>query len=121
MLRVILDTSFILTALKFKIDIKSQLSEILDEKFSIHYIDKTLNELKGKPLEKLAKLILKNMKAIEISTSSKTNVDNLILEHVETHQDDLVATQDIALKEKLKKRNIRLITIRQKSRLKLIN
>ena len=121
MKKVLLDTSFILTALKYKIDIKSELTNIIDEKFTIHYIDKTINELKGKPLEKLAKDILKKINARKITTNKDKNVDSLLIVHSEANKNVFVATQDKRLKEKLKKRNARIITIRQKKYLKIIN
>jgi len=120
MKNIILDTSFILTALKFHIDIKLELKNIIDETFLIFYIDKTLKELENKPLEKLAKGILENMNAKAIKTSSDGNVDSLLIAHSIKNSKDIIATQDKVLKEKLKKRNITLITIRQKKHLKLI-
>ncbi len=121
MKKILLDTSFILSALKYKIDIKSELNNIIDEKFSTYYIDKTLTELKGKPLEKLAKDILKKINAKKIITHENKNVDSLLILHSEANKDVLVATQDKRLKEKLKKRNVGLITIRQKKYLKITN
>jgi len=121
MKQIILDTSFILTALKFKIDIKSELNKILDEKFTIHIIDKTLNELKNKPLEKLSLEILKKINSKIIKTSKDKNVDSLLIDYSKSHKKVFIATQDRALKEKLKKRNVRLITIRQKKYLKVQN
>lgn len=121
MKNVVLDTSFILTALSNKIDIKQELLNLLDEPFSIYYIDKTKDELKNKPLEKLAITVLKNLSATEIKTTKEGNVDSLLIIHAETYPKDIIATQDKALKEKLKKRNTRLITIRQKRYLKMVN
>ena len=121
MKKILLDTSFILTALKYKIDIKSELTNIIDEKFSIHYIDKTIYELRGKPLEKLAKEILEKINAKKITTTEDNNVDSLLISHSEAKKDIFVATQDKHLKEKLKKRNVGLITIRQKKYLKITN
>ncbi len=120
MKNIILDTSFILTALRFKVQIKEELTRIINEKFSLYYIDKTINELKNKPLEKLAISLLKSLNAKPIKTTEPKNVDSLILSHVKQHPKALVATQDKALKEKLKKANTALITIRQKNHLKLI-
>ena len=120
--RIILDTCFILTALKQKIDIKSELERILNKSFRLYIIDKTLDELKGKKDEKLAKAIIKKIKCTNIKTEQpKSNVDSLIINHTKNHPNITVATQDRALKEKLKKRNIRLITIRQKKYLKITN
>ena len=121
MQKVILDTSFILTAIKCKIDILAELTRILDEKFSIFYIDKSMNELANKPAGKLALALLKNMKASPIETNVDKNVDSLLIDYAEAHPNDIIATQDRALKEKLKKRNTRLITIRQKTHLMRVN
>jgi rRNA-processing protein FCF1 len=120
MKNIILDTSFILTALKFKIQINTELNRILDQKFSLYYIDKTLKELQKKPLETLAKKLLNILNAKPIKTNSEKNVDSLIIEYSETHPKAIVATQDKGLKEKLKKRKTAIITIRQKSHLKLM-
>ena len=116
-----MDTCFILTCLEFKIDIVQELKNILEESYSLFYIDKTIDELKNKPLEKLAISILENIKAKPIKTTMDTNVDSLLISHAEANPEDIIATQDKKLKEKLKKRNARLITIRQKRYLKLVN
>ena len=116
-----MDTCFILTCLEFRIDIVQELNKILEERYSLYYIDKTKEELKNKPLEKLAISILKKIKAKPIKTTEDTNVDSLIISHAEANPEDIIATQDKKLKEKLKKRNTRLITIRQKRYLKLVN
>jgi rRNA-processing protein FCF1 len=121
MKQIILDTSFILTALKFKVQINTELNRILDQKFSLYYIDKTFKELEKKPLENLAKKLLIKLNAKPIKTDSNKNVDSLIIEHTKTHPTALVATQDKGLKEKLKKRKTALITVRQKSHLQRIN
>ncbi len=121
MKKIILDTCTILTAIKFKIDLKSELTRILDEKFKVYYIDKTLKELKSKQWGKLAIEILNILKSEKIIAKEDKNVDSLIIKYTEEHPKTLVATQDKALKEKLKKRNIRLVTIRQKRYLKIIN
>ena len=121
MKKILLDTCTILTTLKFKIDLKLELIRIFDEKFKVLYIDKTIDELKTKPLGKLAIQILNNLDSKRIITKENKNVDSLIIRYIEKHPETLVATQDKALKEKLKKRNIRLVTIRQKRYLKIIN
>ena len=113
-MKIILDTDFILTALKYKIDIISQIKN-LNLNYKIYIIDQTLNELKNKPLEKLAKQFIKKINIIK--TKRNKIVDDLILEQ----KNIIVATQDKALKEKLKKHKIPIITIRQKKYLILQN
>ncbi len=116
-----MDTCFILTCLEFKIDILGELNRILEEKYSLYYIDRTVEELKKKPLEKLAISVLNQIGAKSIKTTEDTNVDSLLIAYAEANPEEIIATQDKKLKEKLKKRNIRLITIRQKRYLKLVN
>ena len=114
-MQVILDTDFLLNSLKFKIDIFSEFNRILDAKFTVSILDKTLDELKGKKLEKLALAFIKEKDINIIKTDKLKKVDNLILDM--TDKDTIVATQDKGLKRELRARNIKIITIRQKTHL----
>ena len=67
----------------------------------------TLEELKGKPNEKLAIAYAKRFKILK--TDKDKPVDDLLL----NYQNYVIATQDRALKEKLKKGGFSVITIRQ--------
>ncbi len=118
MTTIILDTSILLTALHHKIDLVSELRNILDTNVTLMIIDKTLTELRGKKLEKLAKDYINNHHITTIPTSQDKNVDNLILDHLTPTT--LVATQDRKLKEKLKKRKTGIITIRQQRYLAVV-
>ena len=109
---IILDTDFLLSSLKYKIDIFSEFSRILDKKFKVNILDKTLDELKCKNLEKMSIAFIQAKNINVIKTDRLKNVDNLILDLVD--KDTIVATQDKDLKRKLKKKNIQIITIRQK-------
>ena len=114
MKQVILDTDFIVFAAKNGIDIKAELSEVCDFSFEICVLDRTLDELEGKPSESLAKALIKDFKVIE--TSRDKPVDELLLEL----EGIVVVTQDKELKEKLKKRNIEVITTRQRKFLRFV-
>ncbi len=109
--KVILDTDFLLNCLRWKIDIKKELERILDEPFEICILDNTIDELKGKKDEKLAKAFIKEFKII------KTNIKGSFDEAVLNYEGSYIATQDKLLKEKLKKANFGIIVIRQKSHL----
>lgn len=114
-MKVILDTDFILTSLKYRVDILEQLRKALNINYKVYILDQTINELKGKSLEKLA---LKFVQELEIiKTKQDKQVDELLLEQ----KNCIVATQDKELKEKLKKAKIPIITIRQKKYLILQN
>lgn len=106
---IVFDTSFLLTAIKFKIDIFNELRRICDFKFRLAIIDKTLDELKNKKEEKLILNLIKNINIIK--TKKNKNVDNLILN---LDKDYIIATQDKELKDKLKEQKKGIITIRQK-------
>ncbi len=108
---LILDTDFILNSVKNHIDIELSIKPIFQEKLQISYLDKTLDELKNKPLESLAKKAIKKFDIIK--TNKDKPVDGIILELIEKDKSVIVATQDKGLKEKLKKAKIQTITIRQ--------
>lgn len=114
-MQIILDTDFLLNSLKFKIDIYSEFNRILDTKFSVSILDKTLDELKRKKLEKLAVVFIKEKNINIIKTDKLKKVDNLILDIAD--KDIVVATQDKDLKRELRAKNIKIITIRQKTHL----
>ena len=114
MKRVVLDTDFILEALKNRIDVKVELARIMDYNYEICVLDRTLDELKGKKGEKLARTFIEGLKIIV------TTRDNIVDELLFGLEDIIVATQDRGLKEKLKNRNIAVITIRQKKFLRFV-
>ena len=109
MKKIFLDTSFLLTSLKDRVDIFRELERICNFTYSINIVDKTIEELEGKKLGKLALAIVKD-KITVIKTTEDLNVDQLLLKET----DSIVATQDKKLKEKLKKAKIPVITIRKK-------
>jgi len=126
MKKVILDTNFLMAVSQFGIDIFSEIERICDFRYKLYIIDKTVDELnkvietnKGKHgrAAKLALSLLKSKGIEGIKTKEKGIVDKLILGIVD--RDFIVATQDKDLKSRLKKKNIRLITIRQKKYLRL--
>lgn len=111
---IVLDTDIILEAAKNRIDIKAELDRITDYNYEICVLDKTLEELKGKRFEKLALGLIQGFRVIK--TSMDKPVDELLLEL----ESVIIATQDKELKEKLKNRNIAVITIRQKKFLRFV-
>ncbi len=109
---IILDTNILLTALGYKIDIVREMARIMDTSYSLAIIDKTLQELEGKKMGKIAQQYIKKQNIAIIPTAQDKNVDNLILDHA--LPGTIIATQDKKLKEKLKKRKMGIIVIRQK-------
>jgi len=109
MLKILLDTSFIIDSIRYKIDIKDNLKDILLEPFELFIIEKTLKELEKK---RLNKLILEMIKDLNIIKSPLTHVDEAIL----SLEGYLVATQDKELKRRLKAKGIKTISIISKGK-----
>jgi rRNA-processing protein FCF1 len=110
---IILDTDFLVSSIKFKVDVITQIKEEYpNEKIVI--MDKTIDELKSiNNSNARAAIHLVKLKGLDfIKTKKDKIVDDLILDIVS--EGDLVATQDQRFKRKLKEKNIRLLTIRQK-------
>ncbi len=115
---VILDTDFILGAVKNNIEMDTEIKSIVPYKCELCVFDLTFDELRGKPLAEAALKYIKNYMVIK--TNQKIPVDDAILELIGKKKDIIVATQDKKLKEKLKKRKIPIITIRQQKYLVFI-
>ena len=105
-----------INAVKNRIDIGQELMRVLDFSYEICILDKSIDELEGKPLEKLVKSLIEKKGFKVIKTKKNKPVDLLIFEESGKF---MVATQDKLLKEKLKKANIGIITIRQNKYLKV--
>lgn len=138
MVKVLLDTNFLLIPYSLGVDIFSEIDRIIDTAYEFCIIDKTVDELNniidsattqsGKDrdaarfaLKLLEKKDIKLIKTESIKNKTETikNVDELILENTDP-KEFIVATQDQDLKRKLKLKGIPLIVLRQKKHLKLI-
>ncbi|PIU73145.1 hypothetical protein COY26_01470 [Candidatus Woesearchaeota archaeon CG_4_10_14_0_2_um_filter_33_10] len=132
MKNIIIDTNFFVSAIRFKIDIFSELQRICNFKYTVCIVDGIIDELEklagtGKPKDKIAARIsleLINKKKIKITkTSSKNkrvkNIDLLILNLIKKGN-FIVATQDKELKREIRKKGVPIIVLRQKKYLKLI-
>lgn len=117
MKKVILDTDFFLQSIRWNIHLHEEFQRILDTSFTLCILDKTLDELRGKKDGDFARVFAQQFQIIP--TARNMSVDALILDFGEKNN-VLVATQDKALKEKLKKRKIPVVTIRDKSHLELV-
>ena len=123
MLRVILDTNFLMIPAQFKVDVFTEIKRLLTEPYELCLFQGSIDELldlaknNGK-IGVSAKLALalikqKNLKSLPNSINEKY-ADNLILEGVTS--EDIVCTQDQALKRLLRSRHkgIRLIALKSK-------
>jgi len=118
MYKIILDTNFLINAIKFKLDIFSELKKTLDNPFKVYIVDKTLDELKSKPNERLIRTFIERKGINIIKTAKNKYTDDLILE--KSTENTVIATQDKELKEKAKKKGLKTLIIRQKKYLLMI-
>lgn len=127
MIKIILDTNFLLIPSQFKVDFFSEIDIIIHEKYALCVPEavigelKKLSESKGKD-GKAAKLALaliakKNVNIIKGSKRTKYG-DEAILDIADSGM--LVATQDIELRKKLKIRGVHAIMMGQKGHLRIV-
>ena len=108
MYKIILDTDFLLSSLKFKIDFISEINRICKFNYELYIFEGTLKELEGKKLGKLALDILKQ-KNIKVINSKNSYVDKDILSL--KGESYIIATSD---KELIKRLKFPIIRIKQK-------
>lgn len=119
---IILDTNFLISAVKFRIDIKGELTRICPFMFRICILDKILLELKKLTesektrLEALLSLKFTSLYHL-IRTQSEKSVDDILVE-LSKYKSIIIATNDKELKEKLLSP---VIVIRNKKYFELIN
>lgn len=119
---ILLDTSFLIECVKNKIDIKRELTRILDENFHIAVLNKIHDELtnislrggKDAAAAKLAKTILIAQKFI-VYPSGRGHMDTQLLR--KASEKIIIATQDKELKRKLKAKGHSVIVVRGKKTL----
>ena len=120
-MQIILDTNFLLIPAQFKVDIFSEIERICDFPYKIYILEQSIDELnkiileqkgKNKAAAKLALQLIKQKGLNTIGISKKDSVDNILANLPE--KDYIVATQDIELKRRLKAKNIKIITLRNK-------
>ena len=122
---VILDTNFLLIPYQFNVDIFAEIKRICDFKHELAVLDKTLGELssitekqkgKNRMAASFALKLLKGKSLKIIRTHSQKPVDDLLVEHAE--KGAIIATQDAALKRKIRVKKGKIIILRNKKFLK---
>jgi len=126
-LKIILDSNFLFVPLQFKIDIFEGITSLLNQRFEPILLSTTHQELqtmakKGPPkLRKQAAMALKlaeKCRVIDVEKSKEETNDDVIF-RVACQWKCPVATNDRALKQRLRDISIPVIYLRQKSRLEL--
>jgi len=121
MKRVILDTNFLMSLVRFRVGLED-IKDIVDEPCQLFTLNLVINELKkiseskGKQA-KDASLAFKIIKLndVNVLNAGKTNTDNAIIGLAD--KASVVATNDIELRKKLKKLEIKTIYLRAKKHL----
>ncbi len=124
MKHIILDTNFLLIPEQFNIDIFEEIERIIPEKYELYVLDKTIDELKKilkdekqkKKNKQAADLALQLIDSKDISiikTSSNLDVDSILVKKSK-NKETMIATQDMLLKKRIKKK---VMTLRQKKKL----
>ena len=121
-MRIIYDTNFLMSIMKFKIDLFKELELILDSPYESIIFDSVINELKNLAEGKTkssdyAKLCLTfvNSHKFNPTKAPKGKVDDIIL--LMSDQNTAVATNDMELRKRLKSKGIKTIYLRAKKHL----
>jgi rRNA-processing protein FCF1 len=115
---IIPDTNTLMAIGQFKLDIFSELERICDFKYEIVVLDRIVEELekirKGKESAKLALAVIRQ-KGIKIIKTEGGHVDDILVELAK--EEAIIITQDRELKERIKKADGKVMTIRQKKKI----
>lgn len=125
-LKIVLDTNFLMTPFNLGIDVISELDRIINQKYEIIILKGTIEELKGLSenpslkVRKAAKLGLKLAQRYTVVDLVPENgkMDELIVKFSKK-EGYVVATNDQNLRRKLKSEGIPTIYVRQKSHLQI--
>ena len=123
MLKIVMDTNFLMSVFELKIDIFSEFDRILEEKYELFILENTVVELekfinepgfsRRKRVAKMVLTLLKKRKDIKTLKSETEYVDDALAEL----QGYVIATVDRELKKRVIKEDEKLITIRQSKHL----
>jgi len=148
MKKILLDTNFLMIPGQFLVDIFDGIAQAMHEPYELIVLDKSLSELEklatGNSMDaRAARLALALVRAHEessptilqkivglapqgkqkrlkvVSVSGKGYVDDALLRIAD--DDTLVATQDAALRRRLRERGIPCVVLVQKKHIKIIN
>ena len=121
---VVLDTNFLLIPFRFRIDILRELEYLIEVSHHFVISSMSLSELKklaerigkhGMAARLALKLVEANRDKIEI-VRSRAHVDDWIVGYAEKNN-AMVCTNDSELRKRLRARDIKVITLKSKSKL----
>ncbi len=124
MKRILLDTNFFLVPFQLGINIMSEFDRIMQEPYQMMTLMPVKDELEklarsGKGADRsaarLGTHLARNMEVVD----AKGKSDDAIVDYAKSREDVLVATNDSALRKRLKKENIQTIFVRNRSKLEI--
>ena len=117
-MKVILDTNFVIDLIRFKTNLENMDSSF-DENLEIHVIERTVEELQRIASEetdegKFARLAIEiiKRKGIKMLKTDEKNTDDALLDKAK--EGYVIATNDVELRERIKKEGMRTIYLRGK-------
>lgn len=122
MVRVYLDTNMLLALGRHKADIFTQIEQFLPGKPDFCVVGQVLDELKrltdkgsreDRMAARLALVLIKQKDLKVVRSSYKKNADDALV--AKACEGDYVATQDKELKRRLKEKNIKILTLKNKT------
>ena len=116
---VVIDTNFFMVPFQFNVDIITELEKLLPS-YKLTTPSFVINELKGLKKNNKGKTRLNANLALKLANSSKVEIKDISLLENETVDDallrvsEVLATNDIELKNRAKNKGITIIYLRQK-------
>ena len=116
---VVIDTNFFMVPFQFNVDIITELEKLLPS-YNLTTPSFVINELKGLKRNKNAKIRLNANLALKLANSSKVEIKDISLLENETVDNallrvsEVLATNDIELKNRAKDKGITVAYLRQK-------
>ena len=116
---VVVDTNFFMVPFQFNVDIITELENLLPS-YKITTPSFVINELKGLKRNNKGKVRLNANLALKLANSSKVEIKDISLLENETVDDallrvsEVLATNDIELKNRAKEKGITIVYLRQK-------
>lgn len=116
---VVIDTNFFMVPFQFNVDIISELEKLLPS-YKLTTPSFVINELKGLKRNTKGKVRLNANLALKLANSSKVEIKDISLLENETVDDallrvsEVLATNDIELKNRAKEKGITVAYLRQK-------
>lgn len=116
---VVIDTNFFMVPFQFNVDIIDELEKVLPS-YKLTTPIFVINELKGLKRNNKGKIRLNADLALKLANSSNIEIKDISLENNETVDDallrvsEVLATNDIELKKRARKKGITVAYLRQK-------